>query len=165
MKKKMVCTLSKHQWRYLRSKVKMSKLPRPEWAAAVNSRVGGCTSNVGSTNQSLNIPPYFEKYITKSYFGKYDSLLDSDFLDFISHELFPNSCELLLDNLNLVLRVSVQHCSLTSDGSHRHLSSSFIFNIRLELIPELPIHFCEAIIIEKLPCVCFQIFNFQNLKF
>lgn len=30
MKKKRVCTLSKHQWRYLRSKVKMSKLPRPE---------------------------------------------------------------------------------------------------------------------------------------
>ena len=154
----------------------MSKLPRPEWAAAngvekpemppsIVGWVGGCTSNVGSTNQSLSIPPYFEKYITKSYFGKYDSLLDSDFLDFISHELFPNSCELLLDNLNLVLRVSVQHCSLTSDGSHRHLSSSFIFNIRLELIAELPIHFCEAIIIEKLPCVCFQIFNFQNLKF
>ena len=126
--------------------------------------MGGCTSNVGSTNQSLNIPPYFEKHITKSYFDKYDSLLDSDFLDFISHELFPGSCELLLDNLNLVLRLSVQQRSLIGDGSHRHLSSSFRFNIQSELIAELPIHFCEAIIIEKLPYGIFvDPFELQHL--
>ncbi|KAJ9707234.1 hypothetical protein PVL29_002293 [Vitis rotundifolia] len=130
----------------------------------VSCEVGRCTSNVGSTNQSLNIPPYFEKYITKSYFDKYDSLLDSDFLDFISHELFPGSCELLLDNLNLVLRLSVQQRSLIGDGSHRHLSSSFRFNIQSELIAELPIHFCEAIIIEKLPYGIFaDPFELQHL--
>ncbi|KAL6348629.1 hypothetical protein AAG906_016155 [Vitis piasezkii] len=130
----------------------------------VSCEVGGCTSNVGSTNQSLNIPPYFEKHITKSYFDKYDSLLDSDFLDFISHELFPGSCELLLDNLNLVLRLSVQQRSLIGDGSHRHLSSSFRFNIQSELIAELPIHFCEAIIIEKLPYGIFaDPFELQHL--
>lgn len=127
-------------------------------------QVGGCTSNFGSTNQSSSIPPYSEKYITKSYFDKYDSLLDSDFLDFIAHELFPGSCEMLLDNLNLVLSLSVQQRALIGDGSHRHLSSSIRFNIQLELIAELPIHFCQAIIIEKLPSGIFaDPFELQHL--
>lgn len=117
----------------------------------LNCQVGGCSSKYGSTNQSLSIQPYLDKYIVESYFDKYDSLLDSDFLDFVAHELFPGSCELVLDNLNLTMRLSVQQRALIGDGSHRHLSSSIKFNITSGLIDELPIHLCEAIIIEKLP--------------
>ena len=112
-------------------------------------QVGGHASNFGSTNQNLNIQPYLEKYIAKLYFDKYNSLLDSDFQDFVAHELCPGSCE-LLDGLNLVMGLSVQQRALIGDGSHRHLSSSIRFNIP-ELVAELPIPFCEAIIIEKLP--------------
>ena len=42
--------------------------------------------------------------------------------------------------------------------------STVRFNIQLELIAELPIHFCEAIIIEKLPCGTFtDPFELQHL--
>lgn len=127
-------------------------------------QVDGCISKFGSTNQCLSIQPYCERYITKSYFNKCDSLVDSDFLDFIAHALLPGSCEVLLDNLNFAVGLSVQHRALIGDGSHRRLSSSFRFDIQSESMAELPIDSCEAIIIERLPYGIFaDPFELQHL--
>lgn len=97
-----------------------------------------------------------EKYISKSYFEKKESLDDAEFDDFVKDEI--SSCYCRKDNINIEPRLSSLHRSLIGEGSHRRLSST----IRLESeISERP---CEAIIIEKLPSGVFaDPFELQHL--
>uniref|UniRef100_A0A5B7BE30 Putative phosphatidylinositol-glycan biosynthesis class X protein n=1 Tax=Davidia involucrata TaxID=16924 RepID=A0A5B7BE30_DAVIN len=126
--------------------------------------VGRCNSDFDENHSSIRSLPCFEKYITESYFGKHDSLVDLDFQDFIAHELPLGSCELLQEKLNIVPKVSVLHRYLIGEGSHRRLSSSIRFNTQPGSISELPVHFCEAIIIERLPSGIFaDPFELQHL--
>ncbi|KAK9275777.1 hypothetical protein L1049_023046 [Liquidambar formosana] len=133
-------------------------------SSSFSSEVGGSNSNTDSNNPNISTFSHFEKYIMKPYFENYDSLIDSYLQDFIEHELSHGSCEVLPDNLNLVLRLSILQRYLIGEGSHRRLSSSIRFNIHSEFIPELPTHFCEVIIIEKLPSGVFaDPFELQHL--
>ncbi|OMO77350.1 Glycosylphosphatidylinositol-mannosyltransferase I, PIG-X/PBN1 [Corchorus capsularis] len=91
------------------------------------------------------------KYIMKSYFDKYESLHDSSFEDFMAHELSSSLCEAFPDNLNLDVKLSVPERSLVGEGSHRHLSSSVRLQIETQSIPKLPTHYCEVVIIQRLP--------------
>lgn len=86
-----------------------------------------------------------------SYFEKYEKLLDSNFQDFIAHELHTGLCEVLPDNSNLLIKQLVLQRRLIGEGSHRHLSSSMRFDIDPEPFSQLPFHQCEVIIVERLP--------------
>ncbi|XP_059644486.1 uncharacterized protein LOC132286232 [Cornus florida] len=133
-------------------------------SSSFSNEVGKGNSNYDVNSRSIEALPYLEKYISESYFEKHDSLLDSDFEDFITHELPLGSCEMLQDNHDLVPRLSVLHRHLIGEGSHRHLSSSITFNIQSGSISKLPAHFCEAIIIERLPSGIFaDPFELQHL--
>ncbi|XWS38778.1 hypothetical protein CRYUN_Cryun19dG0159600 [Craigia yunnanensis] len=105
------------------------------------------------------------KYIMKSYFDKYENLHDSSFEDFMAHEISSSLCEVLFpDNRNLDVRLSVLEHSLVGEGSHRHLSSSIRLQIEADSSPKLPAHFCEVIIIQRLPLGVFaDPFELQHL--
>lgn len=124
-------------------------------SSSFSSEVDRSNSNSDSV-EAFSRP---EIYITKPYFEKYGSLLDSNFQAFLTQELSLGSC---VDSL--VLRLSVLKRHLIGEGSHRRLSSSIRFNIQSEVISELPTHFCEIIIIEKLPSGVFaDPFELQHL--
>ncbi|XP_022757126.1 phosphatidylinositol-glycan biosynthesis class X protein-like isoform X2 [Durio zibethinus] len=104
------------------------------------------------------------KYIVKSYFEKYENLCDSSFEDFMAHELSSSLCQVFPDNRNLDVRLSVLEHSLVGEGSHCHLSSSIKLQIEADSIPKLPAHFCEVIIIQRLPLGVFaDPFELQHL--
>lgn len=86
----------------------------------------------------------------KSYFEKYDSFVESRFEDLLADELLY-TCELLPNNLNALLRVSVPNRLLIGEGSHRHLHSAIRLHVQSESINQLPAHFCKVIVIERLP--------------
>lgn len=100
----------------------------------------------------------------KSYFEKYESLLESNIQDFITDELHFGSCELPADNLNLLLRLSIPKRLLIGEGSHRLLSSTIRFDLQPESLSQLPSHFCKVIIVERLPLgVIADPFELQHL--
>lgn len=106
----------------------------------------------------------FEKYIIQPYFEKHNSFVDSDFHDFLVHELPLGSCDVLQDKTDLLPTLSVTHRHLIGEGSHRRLSSSVRFKGPHKSVSELPAHFCEAIIIERLPSGVFaDPFELQHL--
>ncbi|GAV67770.1 PIG-X domain-containing protein [Cephalotus follicularis] len=98
-----------------------------------------------------------KQYIMKSYFEKYECLIDSNFQHFIAHQLPYALCEVVVPN---AVRFSVLKRRLIGEGSHRHLSSSIGFHIK----PEFPFHFCEVVIVERLPSGVFaDPFELQHL--
>ncbi|KAH7575869.1 hypothetical protein JRO89_XS02G0235500 [Xanthoceras sorbifolium] len=80
--------------------------------------------NLVSNNFNNNDFCSFKKHLLTSYFEKYECLVDSNFQDFITNELHSRMCEVLPDDLRLVIRPSVLQRHLIGEGSHHHLSSS-----------------------------------------
>lgn len=109
-----------------------------------------CSSALNQDNdielnkQTASSLPCFEKYITESYFRHHESLVDSNFQEFLSQNL-PLGSEKVLPRLLDLGR------HLIGEGSHRRLSSSIRFSIQPDLISDLSSQFCEIIIIERLP--------------
>ncbi|GKU95792.1 hypothetical protein SLEP1_g9109 [Rubroshorea leprosula] len=123
----------------------------------------GRSGSSDSKNPDLSTLYVHGKYIMESYLDKFE-LQDSNFEDFVAHELPSGLCELLPDNQNLVLGLSVLQRTLIGEGSHRHLSSSIRLQVKPESILQLPTHFCEVIIIERLPSGVFaDPFELQHL--
>ncbi|GMY29700.1 phosphatidylinositol-glycan biosynthesis class X protein [Fagus crenata] len=117
-----------------------------------------------SNNLKNNSFCSFKRFIMKSYYEKYGSLLDSDFHAFIAQALPFGLSGTLPDTLNLVPKLSLLHRNLIGEGSHRHLSSSIRFSIDPKSITDLPTHSCEVIIIERLPSGVFaDPFELQHL--
>lgn len=107
---------------------------------------------------------FFQRYITEPYFEKYDSLLDSDFQEFLAHEVPLDLCEVLQGKIDHAPRLSLLQRHLIGEGSHRRLSTSVRFDINQESVSKLPDHYCEAIIIEKMPSGVFaDPFELQDL--
>lgn len=127
-------------------------------------QVGRCDPNSDDSDSSISAFCSSKKYVMQSYYEKYEDLLDSDFQDFIAQELPFGLCKVLPHNLSLALRLSVLHRNLIGNGSHRHLTSSIRLEIERESILELPSHYCEVIIIERLPSGVFaDPFELQHL--
>lgn len=103
-------------------------------------------------------------YIVESYVDKY-TLQDSDFEDFLAHELPSGSCNLLLDNAKLAPRLLALQRTLIGEGSHRRLSSSIKLQVNQESEKsQPPTHFCKLIVIERLPSGVFaDPFELQHL--
>lgn len=105
-----------------------------------------------------------DNYIAKSYFNRYDSLIDLEFDYFVANEIPLGLFEVLKDKYHVVPALSGLHRNVNGEGSHRHLSSSIIFKLPLELKTELIAHSCEFIIIERLPSGVFaDPFELQHL--
>lgn len=94
--------------------------------------------------QSASSSLCFEKYITEPYVRQYESLIDSNFQEYLRHNLPLNSEKALPRLLDLG-----RH--LIGEGSHRHLSSSVTFSIQPDLVSNLSSRLCEVTIIERLP--------------
>ncbi|KAK1374996.1 hypothetical protein POM88_031189 [Heracleum sosnowskyi] len=104
------------------------------------------------------------RFITEPYFEIYDSLIHSDFQEFLAHEVPLDLCEVLQHKIDHTPRLSILQHHLIGEGSHRRLSTSVRFDINQESVSELPDHCCEAIIIEKLPSGVFaDPFELQDL--
>ncbi|XP_063941018.1 uncharacterized protein LOC108200519 isoform X1 [Daucus carota subsp. sativus] len=112
------------------------------------------------------IPNFAEGYISEPYFEKYGSLHDSYFQDFLAHEVPLGLCEVFQNKINSAPKLSILHRRLIGEGSHRRLSTSIQFEIYQESVSNLPDHYCEAIIIEKLPSGVFaDPFELQDLLY
>ncbi|XP_052210017.1 uncharacterized protein LOC127813211 isoform X2 [Diospyros lotus] len=130
----------------------------------LSSEEGKCNSNSDVKTQTTSGFPGLEKYIAETYFRKHDSLVESDFQNFIANELPLGLCQVLQNKLNPVQRLSVHQRHLIGEGSHRRLSSSIRLPIQSLSIPELPRHFCKIIIVERLPSGVFaDPFELQHL--
>ncbi|XP_011070311.1 phosphatidylinositol-glycan biosynthesis class X protein isoform X2 [Sesamum indicum] len=107
---------------------------------------------------------YVDKYITKTYFEKHDSLIDPEFDNFIANEIPLTLCKVLEDGNCVLPTLSNLHRSVIGEGSHRHLSSSIIFKFQPELKIKLVAHSCEVIMTERLPSGVFaDPFELQHL--
>lgn len=127
-------------------------------------QVDNCKSKYDANNRNGKSFHCFKRYIAEPYFEKYDSLVDSYFQDFLAREVPLGLCEVLQDIIKPAPRLSILHRYLIGEGSHRRLSTSIQFDIHQDSISELPDHYCEAIIIEKLPSGVFaDPFELQDL--
>lgn len=128
------------------------------------TEVDNCKSKYDANNQNGKSFQCFKRYIAEPYFEKYESLVDSYFQDFLAREVPLGLCEVLRDIIQPGPRLSILHRYLVGEGSHRRLSTSIQFDINQDSISELPDHYCEAIIIEKLPSGVFaDPFELQDL--
>lgn len=120
------------------------------------SEVDRSISTSDYSNPNNRAFSHIDKYVMKPYFEKYDNLFDSNFQDFLVQELSLGSCD-----TSLLPRLPVLERHLIGEGSHRRLSSSIRFDIQLDTIPT---HFCEIIMVEKLPSGVFaDPFELQHL--
>ncbi|CAJ2633813.1 unnamed protein product [Trifolium pratense] len=106
-----------------------------------------------------------KQYLMQSYYDRYTSLHDSDFENFISQEVTSSLCEVLPENHNSVLRLSVLRRDLVGEGSHRRVSTLIKLQTQqLKSLSELLSYSCEFIVIERLPSGVFaDPFELQHL--
>ena len=99
-----------------------------------------------------------------TYFERYESLLGSNFQDFVTRELHSCLCDKLLEDKRLVIRQSVLQRHLIGEGSHRRLSSAIRLDIDPKLVSKLSNKYCEVIFVERLPLGVFaDPFELQHL--
>jgi phosphatidylinositol glycan class X len=101
----------------------------------------------------------------QSYYSRYASLHDSDFENFMSQEVTSGLCEVLPENHDSTLRLSVLRRDLVGEGSHRRVSTLIKLQTQqLKSLSELLSYSCELIVIERLPSGVFaDPFELQHL--
>ncbi|KAL2539008.1 phosphatidylinositol-glycan biosynthesis class X protein [Forsythia ovata] len=105
-----------------------------------------------------------EKYLTNTYFIKHDSLIDSQFEEFIANEIPLGLCKVLQVEPQSVPTLLSVHRNLIGEGSHRQLSSSIRIKMQGESKFKLPAQSCQVIIVERLPSGVFaDPFELQHL--
>ncbi|PIN05849.1 hypothetical protein CDL12_21610 [Handroanthus impetiginosus] len=113
---------------------------------------------------SLEQADHMENYIAKTYFEKYDSLIERIFDNYIANEIPLGLSEVITDKNHVMPALSELERRIIGEGSHRRLSSSIRFKLQPELKSELTAHSCEVIIIERLPSGVFaDPFELQHL--
>lgn len=126
------------------------------------------TCNVGLSGSVspnfIGCLPCSHNYLTASYFDNHNSLLDSDFHDFLSQNISSDDvCNRIINYINEI-RFSDLNRYLIGEGSHRHLVSQMRFDSLSEEFKRLDGRFCETIIIERLPVGVFvDPFELQHL--
>ncbi|KAI3940518.1 hypothetical protein MKW98_024925 [Papaver atlanticum] len=117
-----------------------------------------------NNQQCVSSLPCSKKYLSEAYFNKHDILIDSNFQSFLKRDFPLHSCK-SLNYLNTVIKVPVLHRDLIGEGSHRRLFSSLRISIQPDItLSERPAHFCEAVVIERLPSGVFaDPFELQHL--
>jgi GPI mannosyltransferase 1 subunit X len=122
---------------------------------------------VDSPKTSRNDKAYspLKQYLMHSYYDRYTSLHDSDFEIFMSQEVNFGLCEVLPENHNSMLRLSVLRRGLVGEGSHRRMSTLIKLQTQpLKSLSELLSYSCEFIFIERLPSGVFaDSFELQHL--
>ncbi|GER50583.1 hypothetical protein STAS_27894 [Striga asiatica] len=107
---------------------------------------------------------YLDRYIAKSYFEQYGTLVKEEFDSFIANEI-PLGLSHAIEDENYILpKLSSLHRHVIGEGSHRHLSTSIRFKLQHKLKSHLTAQSCEVIIIERLPSGVFSDpFELQHL--
>ncbi|XP_020249934.1 phosphatidylinositol-glycan biosynthesis class X protein [Asparagus officinalis] len=129
-------------------------------------KVGTCTvGHTGSNTPNIvGCLPCSYNYLTASYFDNHNSLLDSEFHDFLAEKIISNDlCKSSVNNIYKI-RLSDLNRYLIGEGSHRHLVSTMRFDRKLDASKLQDDYFCETIIIERLPTGVFaDPFELQHL--
>ncbi|XP_061337785.1 uncharacterized protein LOC133284735 isoform X2 [Gastrolobium bilobum] len=125
--------------------------------------VDSLNSNSNSRNDKAFSP--VKKFLMQYYYDRYTNLHDSDFENFMSQEVPFGLCEVLPDNHNFLLRLSVLKRNIIGEGSHRSVSTLIKFQTQQsKSLSELLRYSCEFIIIERLPSGVFaDPFELQRL--
>ncbi|KAI4314507.1 hypothetical protein L6164_027410 [Bauhinia variegata] len=125
-------------------------------SSSPSSNSHGATVDVSST---------LKKFLMESYNGRYDSLLDLDFDNFMSQEIPFGLCGVLPDDHNFELRLSLLQRNLIGEGSHRRVSTLIRYQIKQsKSVSELLSCSCQFIVIERLPSGVFaDPFELQHL--
>ncbi|XP_038981927.1 phosphatidylinositol-glycan biosynthesis class X protein-like isoform X2 [Phoenix dactylifera] len=135
------------------------------WACHAAALSSDQVSNVGSGDGSIfGYLPCSQAYLASSYFDRRNSLLESDFHDFLAQEFGTGDlCRGLANDMN-VLGLADLHRHLSGEGSHRHVVSTLTFVNQSDGMKWLDSHSCEAVIIERLPIGVFaDPFELQHL--
>ncbi|XP_038981930.1 uncharacterized protein LOC103723332 isoform X5 [Phoenix dactylifera] len=98
------------------------------WACHAAALSSDQVSNVGSGDGSIfGYLPCSQAYLASSYFDRRNSLLESDFHDFLAQEFGTGDlCRGLANDMN-VLGLADLHRHLSGEGSHRHVVSTLTF--------------------------------------
>ncbi|KAK1297318.1 hypothetical protein QJS10_CPB15g00209 [Acorus calamus] len=121
-----------------------------------------CSQKVGSCNPCKDFlgsgDPHVtgclspQKFLFDPYFGNYDDHIELKIKDLIGEEfLLSESCEEAVHRLRSLFKLTVIERHLIGEGSHRRLLSSLKFDCPSDAISVLEDHFCEAVVIERLP--------------
>ncbi|KAJ6819656.1 phosphatidylinositol-glycan biosynthesis class X protein [Iris pallida] len=132
-----------------------------------SDKVGSCTLDVvvGNNQSSLTgCLPCSHDYLTNSYFKTHNSILDSDFHAFVAQRICSDDSCKGMDGSIIVVGLSDLFRQLSGEGSHRQLISTLKFNVQSDVLSWLDDHFCELVIIERLPIGVFaDPFELQHL--
>ncbi|WJX87805.1 hypothetical protein P8452_69958 [Trifolium repens] len=123
------------------------------------------SSNPSSNSRNAKAFSPTKQFLMQSYYGRYASLHDSDFENFMSQEVTSGLCEVLPENHDSILRLSVLRRDLVGEGSHRRVSTLIKLQTQqLKSLSELLSYSCELIVIERLPSGVFaDPFELQHL--
>ncbi|XP_012573842.1 uncharacterized protein [Cicer arietinum] len=131
---------------------------------SVSGQVVG-SPNPSSNNRNAKTFSPTKQFLMQSYYDRYNTLHDSDFENFLSQEVTSGLCDVLSENHNSVLRLSVLRHNIVGEGSHRRVSTLLKLQTQqLKSLSELLSDSCEFIIIERLPLGVFaDPFELQHL--
>ncbi|CAL5197132.1 unnamed protein product [Lathyrus oleraceus] len=131
---------------------------------SVSGQVVGSPNPRSNSRNAKSFSP-MKQFLMQSYYDRYTSLLDSDFENFMSHEITSGLCEVLPENHSSILRLSVLKRDLVGEGSHRRVSTLIKLQTQqLNSLSDLLSYSCELIIIERLPSGVFaDPFELQHL--
>ncbi|XP_038981906.1 uncharacterized protein LOC103707324 isoform X1 [Phoenix dactylifera] len=135
------------------------------WACDAAALSSDQVSNVGSNDGRIfGCLPCSQAYLASSYYDHRNSLLESDFHDFLAQGFGTGDlCRGLANDMN-VLGLADLHRHLSGEGSHRHVVSALRFVNRSDPMKWLDSYSCEAVIIERLPIGAFaDPFELQHL--
>ncbi|KAK2354788.1 hypothetical protein P8452_75078 [Trifolium repens] len=123
------------------------------------------SSNPSSNSRNAKAFSPTKQFLMQSYYSRYASLHDSDFENFMSQEVTSGLCEVLPENHDSTLRLSVLRRDLVGEGSHRRVSTLIKLQTQqLKSLSELLSYSCELIVIERLPSGVFaDPFELQHL--
>ncbi|KAJ6833542.1 phosphatidylinositol-glycan biosynthesis class X protein [Iris pallida] len=123
-----------------------------------NDLVGNCQPNL------VGCLPCSRGYLTSSYFKNHNTVLGSESYGFLDQEIGSDGSCKGLDNNIIAVGLSDLNRHLSGEGSHRQLISTMKFDVPLDHLSWFDDHFCEVLIIERLPVGVFaDPFELQHL--
>ncbi|XP_058783864.1 uncharacterized protein LOC131658604 [Vicia villosa] len=131
---------------------------------SVSGQVTGSPNPMSNSRNAKSFSPV-KQFLMQSYYDRYTGLHDSDFENFMSHEVTSGLCEVLPENHSSILRLSILKRNLVVEGSHRRMSTLIKLQTQqLNSLSDLLSDSCELIIIERLPSGVFaNPFELQHL--
>ncbi|KAH7688528.1 Glycosylphosphatidylinositol-mannosyltransferase I PIG-X/PBN1 protein [Dioscorea alata] len=125
----------------------------------------GLKNDVKRSHSNIVIElPCSQKYLTGYFYEKRGQILESDFHGLAEEVGSDELSESLVHSLKDVFGFSELNRHLIGEGSHRHLVTNFKLNIKPDDMSWLNNHYCDVVVIERLPIGVFaDPFELQHL--